>query len=181
MMIRKRVPRKLCDYGIRWTTQVMQRTSTQAGELRGACPLEEVTGETVNISEYLDFGFYDHVSFKENTGLGVTSIRRWLGVFHRVGGIMSYWILTIKGTVISRITVQRVTALEKETDEVKAAVVEFNREIASLAANAIAENMFAQVHDEGNRHVLFKEIIDHQTDGTEVKQQDFFLTTRNGN
>jgi hypothetical protein len=43
---------------------------------------------------------------------------------------VSYWILTIKGTVISRTTVQRVTALEKETDEVKAAVVEFDREIS---------------------------------------------------
>ena len=43
---------------------------------------------------------------------------------------MSYWILIIKGTVISRTTVQRVTALEKETDEVKAAVVEFNSEIS---------------------------------------------------
>jgi hypothetical protein len=52
---------------------------------------------------------------------------------------------------------------------------------ASLAANAIAENMFAQVDDEGNRHVLFKEIADHRTDGTEIKQQDAFITTRNGN
>jgi hypothetical protein len=89
-MIRKRVPWKLWDYGIRWTTQVMQRTSTQAGGLRGACPLKEVTGETVDISEYLDFGFYDHISFKENAGLGVTSIGRWLGVSHRVGGLVSY-------------------------------------------------------------------------------------------
>jgi hypothetical protein len=52
---------------------------------------------------------------------------------------------------------------------------------ASLAANAIAENMFAQVDDEGNRHVLFEEIEDHRTDGTKVKQQDAFLTTSNGN
>jgi hypothetical protein len=39
---------------------------------------------------------------------------------------------------------------------------------ASLAANAIAENMFAQVDDKGNRHALFEEIADHRTDGTEV-------------
>lgn len=52
---------------------------------------------------------------------------------------------------------------------------------ASLAANAIAENMFAQVDDEGNRHVLFEEIVDHRTDGSEVKQQDAFITTHNGN
>ena len=67
---RKRVPRKLWDYRVRWTTQVMQRTSTQAGELRGKCPLQEVTGETINILWYLDFGLYDHVSWKDNAGLG---------------------------------------------------------------------------------------------------------------
>jgi hypothetical protein len=37
---------------------------------------------------------------------------------------------------------------------------------ASLAANAIEENMFAQIDDEGNRHVLFEGIIDHRTDGS---------------
>jgi hypothetical protein len=52
---------------------------------------------------------------------------------------------------------------------------------ASLAANVIAENMFAQVNDEGNRHVLFDEIVDHRTDGSEVKQQDAYLTTCNEN
>jgi hypothetical protein len=35
---------------------------------------------------------------------------------------------------------------------------------ASLAANALAENMFAQVDIEGNRHVLFQEIVDRRTD-----------------
>jgi hypothetical protein len=124
------VPRKLWDYKIPWTTQVMQRTLTQAGGLRGACPLEEVTGETVDISEYLDFGFYDHVSFKENAGLGVTSIGRWLGVSHRVGGLMPYWVLTMRGTVISRTTVQKVTNLHKETDKVKANISEFDIKIS---------------------------------------------------
>jgi hypothetical protein len=51
-MIRKRVRPRLWDYGIRWTTQVMQRTSTQAGGLRGACPLEQVTGETIDILDF---------------------------------------------------------------------------------------------------------------------------------
>jgi hypothetical protein len=52
--------------------------------------LEEVTGKMVDISEYLDFVFYDHVSYKENAGLGETAIGRWLRVSHRVGGLMSY-------------------------------------------------------------------------------------------
>jgi hypothetical protein len=49
------------------------------------------------------------------------------------------------------------------------------------AANAIAENLYAQVDEEGNRHVLFDEIIDHRTNGREVKQQDAFVVTSNGN
>jgi hypothetical protein len=71
--------------------------------------LEAVTGETIYISEYLDFGFYDHVSYKENAGLGMTAIGGWLGASHRVGGLMSHWMLTQGGAVISRTTVQRVT------------------------------------------------------------------------
>jgi hypothetical protein len=61
-----------------------------------------VTGETVDISEYLDFGFYDHVSFKKNAGLGVTSIGRWLGVSHRVGGLVSYWVLEWQYALVGR-------------------------------------------------------------------------------
>ena len=51
---------------------------------------------------------------------------------------------------------------------------------ASLAANTIAINMFAQVDDEGNRHVLFDQIIDHRTDGTEIQQDDAFIISPNG-
>ena len=51
---------------------------------------------------------------------------------------------------------------------------------ASLAANYIAENLFAQVDDEGNRQVLMNEIIDYRTNGTELKQQDAFITTKTG-
>ena len=36
---------------------------------------------------------------------------------------------------------------------------------ASLAANYITENMFAQVDREGNHHVLLDEIIDYRVNG----------------
>ena len=59
--------------------------------------------------------------------------------------------------------------------------VEFaDGEKASLAANYIAENLFAQIDDEGNRQVLLNEIIDYQTNGTKLKQQDAFITTKTG-
>ena len=60
-MIQGQVPRKFWDYGMRWVCEVMQRTSTQSGGLDGLTPIELVTGETVDISKYLYFGFYDQI------------------------------------------------------------------------------------------------------------------------
>lgn len=50
---------------------------------------------------------------------------------------------------------------------------------ASLAANAIATNTFAQIDDDGNRFVLLDSIVDHRTDGTELQHDDAFVTSKN--
>ena len=222
---------------------------------------------------------------------------QWLDVSHRVGSLMSYWVLTQKGNVISCTTVSRVTNLEMQIDSTKSRLQEFdtaitdrlndeahiiieggqsqpydwsnhpfdkdidfveefhsvvsNSEIkeaddeftpdtyddrylnmelavtrgdnpnpqyarvtkrlrdadgvpigmanenpildsrmyeveyqdgtkASLAANYIAENLFAQVDQEGNRHILLDELIDYRVNGREVKLQDAFITTGTG-
>ena len=49
-----------------------------------------------------------------------------------------------------------------------------------MAANSIAEKMFAQVDEEGNLHVLFDEIVEHRCDGNQVKMQDSFYTNTRG-
>ena len=294
VMVKRRVPKRLWDYGLRWVCEIQNRTANSARDLHGRCPLEKITGESVDISEYLDFGFYDWVWYKENAGLGETKLGRWLGVSHRVGTLMSFWILTQEGQVLSRTTVQRVTNLEMQLDETKQRRKEYDRLIAerlgsadnyieqgktvpsewidesdydpvfqeefesvtsdpnlpeadadftpdayddtylnmelglprgggevefarvvkrlrdkdglpigtandnpildtrvyevefpdghraSLAANTIAENLFSQVDPEGNRHVLFDEIIDHRRNGNEVKMEDAFVTTKTG-
>jgi hypothetical protein len=297
IMVKKQVPKRLWDYGLKWVCQVMQRTSNTVFSLDGRTPIEEVTGETPDISEYLDFGFYEFVWFKENAGLGENQLGRWLGVSHRIGNAMSYWVIKKNGQVLSRSTVQRVTNLELQTAEVKTLCTEFdvvlserlkddnfiieeggktqpfdwrqfpletdpdyaaefqaansdesipeaddeftadvyddtylNMEITlprgaatdgqyakvtkrmrdengmpigtandnpildsrvyevefldghkeAMAANTIAENMFAQVDEEGNRHVILEEIIDHRTDGHAVTMDDAFITNSRG-
>ena len=272
------------------------RTSRDAGDLRNRTPIERVTGDMVDISEYLDFGFYDWCWYHENAGLGPTKLGRWLCVAHRVGGLMSYWVLTVNSTVIARTTVQRVTSLEmqqghmkertlafdeatrdkiKDSDhiileggktqppdwtdhpleddpdfteefhvvishnEVKEADETFTPDVydtylnmelaipqvdsleprlarvtkrlkdanglpiglanenpildtrmyevqyldgekASLAANSIAENLFAQIDDDRNRQVLMDDIIGHRSNEHAVKQQDAFIVTKTG-
>ena len=51
---------------------------------------------------------------------------------------------------------------------------------ASMAANTIAINMFAQVYEDGNMHVIFDEITYHRSDESEVKQADAFITNKSG-
>ena len=38
--------------------------------------------------------------------------------------------------------------------------------------NTIVENLFSQVDKEGNKFVLFDEIVDHYVDRTETMRQD---------
>ena len=52
--------------------------------------MEEVTGDTPDISEYLDITFYDWVWYKNNAGVGNNMFGRWLGVSHLIGNFMSY-------------------------------------------------------------------------------------------
>ena len=293
VMVRKQVPTRLWDYGMKWCADIMSLTHTSAGDLNGCIPLSRVTGETPDISEFLDFGFYDYVWYRDNAGLGPQLAGRWLGVAESRGNLMCYNIINQNGKVVARSSVQRVTQLELQTTEYKTLFEaldksikerlnikdrsyagakpnpedwadliekdpEFNEEFnkifndsnipeadeftpevlddtylnmelalsrdgdgpefarvtkrlrdanglpigtandnplldtrlyeveyadgykASLAANTIAINMFAQVDAEGNRHVLFDEIIDHRTDGSEIKSDNAFITSNNG-
>ena len=68
-MVRRRVPRSLWDYGVIWCSEIMSLTYSAAGPLDSGIPRERITGETEDISEYLDFGFYDKVWYKDNAGL----------------------------------------------------------------------------------------------------------------
>ena len=74
VLIRNIVPKRIWYYGFQCTTQVMHITSTQANGLRVECSLHDVMGETVDISEYLEFLFYNFVYYKENAGFGLKSI-----------------------------------------------------------------------------------------------------------
>ena len=51
----------------------------------------------------------------------------------------------------------------------------------AMAANAIASNIFAQVDQDGQRLVLFDEIIDWKTDGSQIKLGDAFIHISKGN
>ena len=104
----------------------MQCTASTSGDLSGRTALEQLTGETPEISEYLGFTFYDWCWYNDNAGLGETKLGQWLGISHHVGSLMSYWILTQQGNVILRTTVSWVTNLETPVNSTKSHLQEFD-------------------------------------------------------
>ena len=74
-------------------------------------PLTNVTGETIDISEYLDFGSHEKFWFKDNAGLSPSEPGSCLGISHLTTRFMCYHILTQVEKVIPISTVQRVTNL----------------------------------------------------------------------
>ena len=83
---------------------------------KGQTDLEILTGETPNISEYLDYEFYDWVNNRSNGGIGEISIGRWIGVSHKVRNLVSYCILTVVGRPISCMNFQWLTGEDQAMD-----------------------------------------------------------------
>lgn len=79
-IFRTNCPRQLWTYGLPHFAKSMQLTATNAGNLKGEIPLGALLGKTPDISRYLDFGFYDWVWYKENAGLEVPELGRFLGI-----------------------------------------------------------------------------------------------------
>ena len=135
VMFKKRVPKIFWDYGMRWVCETMQRTHLRANRVDGGVPIQRITGETVDISNYLEFGFYDRVWYRDNAGLGEQKLGRWLGVAEHIGSIMTYHILQSNGEIVSRSTVWNMTNLEKETDETKDIINVFDEELCRCIKN----------------------------------------------
>lgn len=73
-----------------------------------------MTGQMPDISEWLDFEFYDLVWWLDQlTKPHVTDytwrLAWWLRVLHRVGSDMSYWLIMESGTIILKTSVEHVT------------------------------------------------------------------------
>ena len=124
----KKIPHRLWDYGLVYESEIMSRTARGSDKRTG---MERITGDTPDISEWVDFDFYDPVWYWDNPDNPENPlIGRWLGVAHRVGSDMCYWILKPNGHVLARTTVQHVPDLDLKKDEVKEKLQDFDNAVA---------------------------------------------------
>ena len=125
---RRSIPKRLWDYGLSHVAEIMSRT-VRSGSDR--TPYEIVTGETPDISEFIDFTFYDWIWYLNNPNdkESPPQLGRWLGVAHRVGSAMTYFVLTEKAEVLSRTTVQGVTVNEQLSDDTRSRMEKYDLEV----------------------------------------------------
>ena len=127
-MRKMKVPKRLWDYGLIYESELLSRTSRGT---TGRTGFEEVTGDTPNIAEWLDFSFYDLVWYLDRDGKPDLTdddwkLARWIGISHRVGSRMCYWLITQSGKLISKTSVRHVTRTDYQEAEVKRRIDEFN-------------------------------------------------------
>lgn len=81
--------------------------------LLGCTGFDEVTGKVTEISEYIDFDFWDLVWYWPRPKPSVDMKERhqgwWAGVSHCVGSNLFYWIIPVSDIPIADTTVQQIT------------------------------------------------------------------------
>lgn len=120
IMDRKQVPEALWDFGLTYTTDIRKIIARPTLDNRSA--YEILTGNTPDISEFLDFEFYQWIKYYEPTAFPASRehLGRWLGKAHGVGQALCYYLLKDNGQIIARSSIRTLTDEEmRDENEIK--------------------------------------------------------------
>jgi hypothetical protein len=86
-------------------------------QLHERTPYEILTGNTPDISEFVEYEWYQPVWYFEPSAFPEQRkyLARWIGIAHRVGQAMCYWLLPASGVPIARTSIQAITKAELQT------------------------------------------------------------------
>jgi hypothetical protein len=155
------VPTRLWDYAMVHIAKLMNFTARGRNDQTGH---KEITGDTPNISEYVDFDFYGWVWLWDAQDMDNNpKIGRWLGPSHRIGAAMCYCVLVHNSEAISRSSVQHMTLIEMQKDKIKTRMEAYDNEVGGRLRNDSFqcwhkyENAFFIEDEEDNEIVYPKE------------------------
>jgi Reverse transcriptase (RNA-dependent DNA polymerase) len=156
-MTKKNVPKRLWDFGLIYESELLSRMARGNDRRTG---YEIITGETPDISEWLDFEFYDLVWWldranKPNFTDSSRRLARWLGVSHRVGSDLCYWLITESGKIIAKTSVEHVTRSDYLEADKKADIDKFNQQLEESLSD---ENFI--IEGEGEFESMYLDDID---------------------
>ena len=106
VMTLNKCPAAFWDFGWRYTLEIRQLIAQRSAGNRP--PGETITGETQDASEYTEFEFYEWVKYHDKAGYPDDPVKlgRWLGVSHKVGAPLTFWVLKENGQIVARSTVR---------------------------------------------------------------------------
>ena len=107
-LYKMQTPLSLWDFCCQYTVELRNRLARPLPQLHGCTPYEVLTGNTPDISEYIEFSWYQPIWYYEPDVFPQQNkfLARWIGVAHRVGQVMCYWLLPASGIPIARTMIQ---------------------------------------------------------------------------
>jgi hypothetical protein len=135
-----------------------------------------VTGNTPDITEYVEFSWYQPIFYYEDLPFPETrrKIARWLGVAHRVGQALCYWLLANSGQVIARTTVQQPTDDELSSPVIQQEIRDFDLLISQAFALETFWNSDTSSDDIFSNDIYHQECIIPYDPTAEMPNQDEF-------
>ena len=115
MMKSTNSPIRLWDYCWEYINLLKSSTATNHFMLDGVTPYEKVYSHPPNITELVQYKWFDWLWYYNPAENDKEKLGRWLGPAHHVGEVHTYYILTEKGNVINRSTTRPLTKNELET------------------------------------------------------------------
>ena len=120
LMHTRNVPLRLWCYALEYACELASLQVPGMFRNRGRSGYELVFGNTPDISEYVEFDFYQYCWYWD-TPLsyphGPKQLGRWLGIAHRVGQAMVFYVVNENGKVIARSTVTTIKDADFNTEE----------------------------------------------------------------
>jgi len=116
-MFQSNCPMVLWDYAIERRAKIVCSTTRSNYLLDGHTPHTKLTGQSTDISNIMDFGWYEWVIYRiegQTYPFQHQKIGRTLRPATRAGNVMSQWVLTCGGEIMPRIqTLRGLTESEK--------------------------------------------------------------------
>jgi hypothetical protein len=107
-MERMDTPEELWDFCVKYVVELRNRLARPLPRLQGRTSQEIITGNFPDISELLEFKWYQLIWYYEPNEFPHQNkqIARQIGIANHVGQALCYWILPASGTPIARTTNQ---------------------------------------------------------------------------
>lgn len=144
VMTRSRTPKRLWDYCGEWVAATRRLTAHDIPSLDGRVPTEIVDGNTPDISEYVQFDWYQYVWYHDPAVQFPNDskrLARWIGVAHDVGNPLTFWILPESCRVIARSTVWSLTEDETADPIVQSRMAELDLSISAKIGDSVSDDI----------------------------------------